>query len=347
MFKMFGQLLFRRRTLQIDDIEPPAEVVVEGAPPFPLARHLRDWEGYPVADWDAVRTWLNGVPSPDIQARAWSEVERAWMLHFKGALGPSFRLSESSNALLLSSLDANVAQAALDSMERILSRVVKVLDGIAEIPPWGKDLLIVFDDAESYYHYVSYYYPDAGEFAFSSGMHIDAGCSHHVTTSADLRSIEPIIAHEMTHGCVSHLPLPAWLNEGLAVNMERRITSTGPAEFTPQQLHGKHVEFWQEQEVQEFWSGKSFLRTDDGNMLSYDLARIIVEQTAKDWARFRQFVLAADGADAGAAAAREHLGIDLGEAVCALLEKAPSIAWAPNPSAWADAPERGGFSGKR
>jgi hypothetical protein len=254
-------------------------------------------------------------------------------------------LSESPNALLLSSLDANVARAALESMERTLSRVVRVLDGIAAVPPWGRDLLIVFDDAESHYRYVSCYYPDAGEFAFSSGMHINAGCSHHVTTRADLRSMEPIMAHEMTHGCLGHLPLPAWLNEGLAVNVERRIAGTGPAEFTPQQLHARHVGFWGEQEVQEFWSGKSFLRTDDGNMLSYDLARIIVEQTAKDWERFRRFVLAADSADAGAAAARDHLGIDLGEAVCALLEKAPSITWAPDPGAWQGEPERGGFAG--
>jgi hypothetical protein len=74
-------------------------------------------------------------------------------------------------------------------------------------------------------------------------------------------------------------------------------------------MHQKHLEFWGEPEIQEFWSGKSFLRSDEGSMLSYDLARIIVEQMAKDWETFRDFVLAADRADSGSAAAHENLRI--------------------------------------
>jgi hypothetical protein len=258
------------------------------------------------------------------------------------ALGAAFRLNESSSAMLLSSLEPNVARATLDYMDRTLQRVIKLLDGIARMPSMGKDLLLVFDDDESYYRYVSCYYPEAGEFASSGGMHIDAGCSHYVTVKNDLRVIEPIIAHEMTHGCVGHLPLPAWLNEGLAVNVERRLAPTPPT-HTPQQLRAKHLAFWGEQEMQEFWSGKSFLRADDGNLLSYDLARLIVEQMNQGWAPFKRFVLAADGVDAGAAAARQHLGIDLGEFVCALLERAPAASWAPDPGMWDGAPERGRF----
>ena len=42
--------------------------------------------------------------------------------------------------------------------------------------------------------------------------------------------------HEMTHGSVAHLPLPLWLNEGLAVNTERRLAgATGaPARSAPE-----------------------------------------------------------------------------------------------------------------
>jgi hypothetical protein len=97
-------------------------------------------------------------------------------------------------------------------------------------------------------------------------------------------------------------------------------------------------------EVQQFWSGKSFLRTDEGNELSYDLARIIVSQFGVDWDRFRSFVLSATIEDAGASAATEHLGASLGKVVCALLEQDPSLEWAPNPAAWNGTPERGAFS---
>jgi hypothetical protein len=123
-----------------------------------------------------------------------------------------------------------------------------------------------------------------------------------------------------------------------------QVAAPTPSTHTPQQLRGKHLTFWGEQEVQEFWSGNSFLRTDDGNLLSYALARLIVEQMSREWDPFMRFVLAADGVDAGAAAAGEHLDVDLGEFVCALLEKAPSLVWAPDPSKWGGAPERGRFA---
>jgi hypothetical protein len=321
----------------------PVEIAVGGAAAFSLVQHLAVQEGYPIMDWDAAQAWIDKLEPADLRGTAWTDIERAWMLHMRKALGSGFRLCELDNAMLLSAFEPNVARATLDYMGRTLQRVVKVLDGIAQIPALGKDLLIVFDEDQSYYRYVSCYYPEAGEFGLSSGMHINAGCSHYVTVRGDLHAIEPVIAHEMTHGCLGHLPLPAWLNEGLAVNVEHRLAGTRSS-HTPQQMRAKHLAFWCEEEVQQFWSGKSFLRADDGNLLSYDLARLIVEHMARNWEPFRSFVLAADCMDAGATAAREHLGVELGQVVCALLEREPLAAWSPDPAAWEDTPERGGFA---
>lgn len=322
---------------------PPVAITVEGVASFSIDASIEYRESYPLLVWEDAHRWVSGIASLEHRDTAWRQVLRAWLLHMCHALGPGFHLRASKNVLLLSSLEPNVAEATLDYMERTLRRVVSVLDGIAPVPAVGDEVLIVFDDDESYYRYVSCYYPEAGEYALSGGMHIDAGCSHYVTVKNDLRVIEPIIAHEMTHGCLGHLPLPAWLNEGLAVNVEHRLAPT-PSTYTPQQLQGKHLDFWGESEIQEFWSGKSFLRPDDGNLLSYALARLIVEQLSRDWESFKRFVLAADGADAGAAAAKEHLDVELGEFVSALLEKVPSPTWAPDSSKWNGAPERGRFA---
>ena len=253
------------------------------------------------------------------------------MLHLRDALGAGFRLAESENCLLLSALEDNVANATLGFMERTLKRVVRTLDGIAQVTPEGKDILIVFDDEDSYYRYVSHAYSDGGEFANSGGMYINGGCGHFVTVRRDLSAIEPVIAHEMTHGCLAHLPIPLWLNEGLAVNTEQRLTGVQGAVYTPQELRGMHLAFWGEATIQEFWSGYSFQRLDDGNLLSYDLARILVAYMAKDWAAFRPFVLAAHHADGGAQAARDYLGADLGELACALMGQAYAPAWSPLP----------------
>jgi hypothetical protein len=169
-------------------------------------------------------------------------------------------------------------------------------------------------------------------------MYINRGCGHYVTVESDMRQIEPTIAHEMTHGCIGHLPLPLWLNEGIAVNMERRLTGTARALVTPEQMHRKHLRFWTDETIQEFWSGSSFHRPDEGNQLSYDLARIIVEQLALDWTSFREFVLEAKADDAGAAAARRHLARDLGEIAAALLEQdLDTTRWTPRPLDWPEA----------
>jgi hypothetical protein len=245
------------------------------------------------------------------------------------ALGSDYRMIESEQSIVLSSLTSSTANAMLTFMERTHQRILQILDGVAQLPTWGKDILIVFDDDDAYYRYASRYYPDAGEFAFSSGMHISAGCGHYITMKADLNSIEPVIAHESTHGCLGHLPLPLWLNEGLAVNMEARLTGKLYSEWTPEQTRHKHLDFWGTQEVQQFWSGDSFYRTDDGNKLSYDLARILVEQFSTDWDSFKSFVLAADARDAGAEAASLHLGVDLGAAVCSLMDESNLPTWKP------------------
>jgi hypothetical protein len=151
---------------------------------------------------------------------------------------------------------------------------------------------------------------------------------------SELRQVEATIAHEMTHSCLEHLPLPLWLNEGLAVNTEERLTGVKPSLLTPDRLHDKLRRFWSVVSIQEFWSGRSFDRPGDSNQLSYALARIIVEQLAKDWGPFREFVLRADRADAGAAAARECLGLDLGSIVTVLLERETPKSWSPDPAKW-------------
>lgn len=327
--------------------QPPAtRIAAPGVADFDLPAHLVDAHGLPVPDWDAAEAWLQGIAGEDARGRAWADCEFAWLGHLAAALGPGYRLVRQGQVVLLSSLDDRVAAATLGFVEKTGQRIVRVLDGIARSAP-GQEILVVFDDDETYYRYLAHHYPEAGEFAGSGGVFINAGCAHFATVKADLRAIEPVIAHELTHSCLSHLRIPAWLNEGLAVNTEQRLCPPPPDTFgnrpSPQQMHARHQQFWGPTEIQEFWSGKSFLRADEGNELSYDLARILVAQLAADWARFQPFVLAANRADGGDAAAIEHLGVPLADLAAALLEKPPGPQWAPDPRRWQGEPERGAF----
>jgi len=324
-------------------VAPPTEVFASDAEPFDVVNALVDAGGFPVLDWEVVERWIESLSGEPVKADAWSACESAWLAHLCVALGEEYRVRSHGSAILVSSLPTNVADATLVFVNKTVQRIVRLLDGVAAIPAWGNDILIVFDEDESYYRYVAHYYPEAGEFAASSGMYINRGCGHFVTVRADLRSVEPVVAHELTHACLNHLPIPAWLNEGLAVNTEFRLCPPPQAPANPRQLHDRHRKFWGAGEIQEFWSGKSFLRADEGNELSYDLARILVSQFAADWEQFRQFALAADLSDGAAAAAKKHLGIDLGTAVCAVLERNADPLWAPRPEGWHGDPERGAF----
>ena len=314
----------------------PSRVEVAAAEPFVLADHIEVHEGFPYMRWDDVHAWAAAFPALEQAAAAWEACCNAWRLHLRDAMGANFRVDTSQHAAIVSSLDPREARAALEFMEKTRLRIIHVLKGIAQEPEMGRELLVIFDDEDAYYRYVARFYPAAGEFAFSGGMHIDDGASYYVTTKADLRSIEPVIAHEMTHGLVSHLPLPLWLNEGLAVNTEHRVAGAGSPRFPPQEMRAKHLKFWGDTEIQEFWSGKSFHRADDGNMLSYDLARLLIEHFSTDWNRFQDFANAATWEDAGAAAARKHLDVRLGVTVSALFEKETFEAWEPDSRLWGE-----------
>ncbi|MDR7332591.1 hypothetical protein [Roseateles asaccharophilus] len=326
-------------------VTPTTRVTAAGVADFDVLAHLIDANGLPVLDWDAAQAWVAGIAGDDAQAQAWSSCEIAWLQHLGAALGPGYRLMQRGHIVLLSSLDDRIATATMDFVDKTLQRIVRVLDGLARsVQPHEQEILIVFDDDEAYYRYLAHYYPDAGEFAASGGVFINAGCGHFATVKADLHAIEPVIAHELTHSCLSHLPIPAWLNEGLAVNTERRLCPPVLAPRTsPRQMHARHQAFWGVDEIQQFWSGKSFLRTDEGNELSYDLARILVSQLAGDWARFRAFALSAHMDDGGEAAAHEHLGLPLADLAAALLERPADASWAPTPARWQGEPERGAF----
>lgn len=313
-------------------VELPQVLLAGTAHECALNTVLRVTEAGASLDWPAVQAWCLSLPQ-DLQATARVEAEKAWLLHLAHGLGPHYRVEQQGRVWLLSSLEPHVAKAARDFVQRSVQRIVRVLDGVAAPASdhMGADICVVLDDPTTYYQYVLQFYPDDAEVAASSGMFIAEGCApHFVTVKDELHVLEPVWVHELTHACVSHLPLPLWLNEGLAVNTELRLSSSGMARHPAVKQHARHQKFWTPQRLQQFWSGHSFQNPEgDSNELSYDLARILVAHLSSDWPRFKQFACAAQAQDGGAAAALAHLPWSLGQVVALLLDRPDSADLEP------------------
>ena len=104
-------------------------------------------------------------------------------------------------------------------------------------------------------------------------------------------------------------------------------------------MAAQHAAYWDEESIQTFWSGKSFLRTDDGNRLSYDLATKIAALAARNDPAFRTFVANAHMQDGGVGA-EHHLGFPIANLAEAVLGEGP---WQPQPESWHEGIERGQF----
>jgi len=292
----------------------------------------------PIVDWEAMDPYAPPTPDKASLDAFWTTLARKWLEALGAALGKEYAVCESERFLLLGALDPHGAKTVLDMIERARKRIFMVLDGIARESETGKVCVLVFDGQERYYEYISNY--DApGEHSLSSGMFVQRGYGHFVFVASEAYAMEPTIAHELTHCLVQHLPLPAWLNEGMAVNTENQLCPPGRPLHTPEEVHEQHLRFWNESTIQEFWSGKSWRRPDEGNMLSYDMAKHFVILASREYGAFRDFANAADRADGGAAAAR-HLGFPLENLAAAVLGEGP---WAPRPETWKDGIERGQF----
>jgi hypothetical protein len=291
---------------------------------FPVLEHLKDGNGTPILDWKALDRWAGG------NREAIERGRRAWLLHFRDAMPQSAHLHETSDAWVLSAFPPATARAAALYVANTRERIARLLDGIVKFPVGARSILVVLNNLDEYYSYVSNYYPEDGEFAFSGGMYINYGCPHFVTVHSPLSDLEPVIAHEMTHSALAHLALPMWLDEGIAVTTEHQVSVSHRHPRHAVEMLGRHLAFWNAERMQEFWTGKSFNRTDDGNALSYDLARNIVGLLGREWPTFIRFVCGARRDDGGAAAALAELKLDLGDIAAAALNVNRQAGWSPN-----------------
>ena len=297
-----------------------------------------DWfaeeHGFPHPDWEAINSWLEQFVAESDLENAWQQCVRLWLERLRARLGGDYVDLESANFHLLSDLSPTESNKMLSVLEMTRSRIARVLGDTSARDTCGKHVVLRFGETDDYYRYIAHFGPD-GEYAGSAGMFIRSAGYPHVAfaQSWDAAEERRIVVHELAHNLVAHLPLPSWLNEALAMAFETDIAGGTPEPVT-RELAARHREYWTAETIQEFWAGKSFGDVD-GQELAYSLSRILLNliyiEIRPAEREFRDFVLSADWADAGAAAAKEHLDIPLENLVAAFLG---SGDWMPRPEFW-------------
>lgn len=286
-------------------------------------------DGFPRPDWDAIAELIHSKPE-EIWARDWEAWSRRWVDGISGQLPDSYRVEETENFLVMSAQEDRYVQLLSRFLERALRSILSNLDGIASDEGYGKHIVLMFDEQEPYYQYKSYFYPDEGEFILSAGTFLNAGYGHFAFPFMEMFEAEATSAHELTHACLKHLPIPLWLNEGFAVTMEDEICGSAPLQMENERL-AEHASFWNADSIQEFWSGESFNHTDQGCNLSYELARYCLRALAHEYDVFAAFANMANYQDGGEAAAHRNYGGSLGGLIQQFFGEGD---WSPKPELW-------------
>jgi len=288
--------------------------------------------GFNRVDWNVVRQWIeNQLDSPDWE-KAWSESALLWVGKLRDDLGGNYSVFRSRQTILLCDQPFETAQWLLNYAGRAASTIKEQLGRTAWAGAFGKDVVLVFSEQDDYYQYVAHHLAD-GQNPTSGGMCIYSGYTHIALPWADQFDAANAIIHELAHDCLAHLPLPLWLNEGVAVTLERVIgppprpvgqgdqqgVFSASINWRPpmmwDELAERHFAFWNEDNIQTFWAGTAFHIPGDSNELSYSLAevfvKLLIERGPGD--PFRAFLEAAGADDAGQTAATDILEADLGE----------------------------------
>lgn len=274
-----------------------------------------DWEdGLPRPNWDLI----DATTSNDEKSlhEFWTNAARHWLQILRDSLDDKYSITESPNFLCLESVETLAPFA-----EHCRSAIGRRLNGVAEFPGYGKQVVIAFRKQREYYRYVSLYTPE-GEQGASAGMHIREGYGHVVLVGPEKWGREAILAHEMTHVALQHLGMPLWVEEGLTQMMEHDLTGRNLLEMTSEKAN-RHKRLWLESGLEEFWSGDGFHRMGEVQELSYQLAEILMRLLLEEhrprwfgWSRSAErklieFLRTARQEDSGAEASRLHLGREL------------------------------------
>ena len=301
-----------------------------------ITDHLHIKQGFCHPDWASISELIDkSVPEPEWHS-AWQAASRSWVERIRDKLGGGYQIYETPNFMILSEAPLRVIKDACTSYEDSLKQIMAELEGVASDDGYGKHVVLMFARIHDYYGYIKYFYPE-GNHPMSGGVCLSGeGYVHFAVATTDYSRYRTVLVHELTHGCLAHLPIPTWLNEALAMRMEEVVCGTATFHLD-QEIYRKHSSHWNEETIQQFWTGESWEIPGDSFELSYNLSQVLWRKIEGDLSAPRseilRFISEAHYEDAGESAFGDVFELSLGELVMDFLGEGE---WAPEPERWPD-----------
>lgn len=266
---------------------------------------LVEEEGFSYPQWTDISKAIKEKSANLDPNVVWHKISIWWLEKLYKRLGSKFYVKQSPNFLILSAQPEEFTEELSEFLEKTLNSILQVYKGVAADIGYGKRVVLIFESQDQYYRYVSHFYKREGVYGKSSGVFLSEGYGHFAFPTQDIRASESIVAHELTHACVSHLSLPHWLNEALAVSLEKYMTGSNSlyGDLATMQdvkkLWDDQRQFWRRVSIQDFWSGESFHRADEGQKYSYILADSLFKNICESYKSFKELAVCSTIYDAG------------------------------------------------
>lgn len=274
-------------------------------------------EKFPKINDDLVKKYVNYELSDDVLDKTgWISDVNKWLAALSDELGSNYKTTDSKNFILLSSEPDNIKRSILEFAEKSLGNILTTLNDVAKIPKNNKFIIIVFDRKDIYLDYAVSYYDCDRSLISAAGHYLHVRPIQFIFPQQDLDRTEVAFALDLTRLCIHHLKLPDWLDEGLAYFVGchiQQITSLVP----DGRMQKIHSEFWNEDNIQEYWSGDLFYKDEQSAEYSRELSQIMVSMIFRNYKydAVRKFILGVQYDDAGEQSSIKHLGVSLGEFV--------------------------------
>lgn len=288
-------------------------------------------EGLPRPNWAVIFEWAQTVSDEVDEHELWTEIAAHWLSRLANTLKNDYAIWESQEFLVLCSRSKAESERLIRYCENARKKILGLLGEMACNDGYGKHVVLLFHNPDTYFDFIADAYPEEGEFGSSVGMFIPFDYSH-IAILAGLKSqTEATIAHELTHCLLRHLDLPLWLNEGVTQLAEHEVAGEGRLEMS-KELAQKHRLWWNSDTIQEFWNGAAFSAPDDRQELSYSLAETLAGRLMRQFpVLFTEFVKTASASDAGESALWNTCRRSLSQCVSDCFGNQD---WSPRPAEW-------------